>query len=213
MEIHGDYVNTGYAHLESLIPAEVTQALLDHFWSEVRDGKLPYVFRRNPLLSKPAMELHSSYSPAITTFLWGLTPIISVLTQCALLPSYAFFRLYQKGDRLRVHADRSACEHSLSLTLGYSDGEAWSFEIGHEDAVDAAKSEDFGEAPFSSIRMLAGDAVLYRGIQRRHGRLTPNPNRWSAHLFLHWVEPAGPYGKLAFEGLRKGAWRNPPAES
>jgi hypothetical protein len=30
--------------------------------------------------------------------------------------------------------------------------------------------------------------------------MEPNPNRWSAHLFLHWVERDGPYAEHAFEG-------------
>jgi hypothetical protein len=36
--------------------------------------------------------------------------------------------------------------------------------------------------------MNVGDAVLYRGVNHRHGRLRPNPNAWSANLFLHWID-------------------------
>ena len=141
--------------------------------------------------------------PAITAFLWGLTPTVSELTKSDLLPTYAFFRLYQNGDKLRVHNDRDACEHSLSLTLGYSEGKVWSFEVGHDEAPPKARhAEDFGDEAFSAIKMLAGDAVLYRGIGRRHGRLSANPNKWSAHLFLHWVDRHGPYREHAFEGSR-----------
>ena len=42
-------------------------------------------------------------------------------------------------------------------------------------------------------------AVLYRGVQHRHGRIKPNPNRWSAHLFLHWVDRDGPHAAQAFD--------------
>ncbi len=207
MKVHGDYQGTGYAHIESLMPPEVTQALLNQYWRDLLDGKVPLSFKQNKLLTKPAMELHGSKSPAVTTFLWGLTPAMSELTKCELLPTYAFFRLYQSGDKLRVHKDRVACEHSLSLTLGYSDGQAWSFDIGHEEAApDAGHSEDFGQEPFSTIAMLPGDAVLYKGIMRRHGRLTANPNKWSAHLFLHWVDRNGPYKAHAFE-----RWPDAPA--
>ena len=34
----------------------------------------------------------------------------------------------------------------------------------------------------------------------RHGRTAPNPNAWSAHLFLHWVDRDGPYRDHAFDG-------------
>ena len=47
--------------------------------------------------------------------------------------------------------------------------------------------------------MAVGDAVLYQGVHHHHGRTTPNPNRWSAHLFLHWVERDGPYADHAFD--------------
>lgn len=207
MKVHGDYQADGYARVERLVPSEVAQALLNQYWRDLLDGKVPVNFKQNPLLSKPAMELHGSKSPAVTTFLWGLTPIVSELCRCDLLPAYAFFRLYQNGDTLRVHKDRHACEHSLSLTLGYSEDEPWAFDIGHDDAPpDAAHAEDFGSEPYSTITMTPGDAVLYRGTQRRHGRLSPNPNKWSAHLFLHWVDRNGPYRNHAFEG-----WPDAPA--
>lgn len=207
MNVRGDYERRGYAHIERLLPKEVTQALLDHYWRDLRDGKVAAAFKQDPLLSKPAMELHGSRSAAVTAFLWGLTPTMSELTGCDLLPTYAFFLLYQSGDTLRVHNDRHACEHSLSLTLGYSDSLPWPFEVGHGEAgTKRAPAEDFGDEPFSTIAMLPGDAVLYRGVRRRHGRMSPNPNQWSAHLFLHWVERAGPYRQHAFEH-----W--PPADS
>jgi hypothetical protein len=52
----------------------------------------------------------------------------------------------------------------------------------------------------ASLAMEVGDAVAYQGVDHRHGRTTPNPNRWSAHLFLHWVDPDGPHRDQAFDG-------------
>ena len=200
MKVHGDYRGAGYAHLEQLVPAEVAAALLDLFWRDLMGEKLPVRFETNELLTRPAVELYGSKSPGLTTFMWGLTPTMTKLTGSDLLPSYAFFRLYTTGDRLLVHNDRDACEHSLSLTLGYSEGKPWHFDVGHGESPPKAKpADDFGEEPYSTIAMAAGDAVLYKGIQRRHGRLVPNPNQWSAHLFMHWVDRNGPHAKHAFE--------------
>jgi hypothetical protein len=42
--------------------------------------------------------------------------------------------------------------------------------------------------------------LLYRGVNHRHGRIKPNPNGWSAHLFLHWVDREGPYRDHGFDG-------------
>ena len=44
-----------------------------------------------------------------------------------------------------------------------------------------------------------GDAVIYNGINYLHGRVNPNPNRWSAHIFMHWVDRAGSYARYAFD--------------
>ena len=62
--------------------------------------------------------------------------------------------------------------------------------------------EDFGDEPYSAIEMQPGDAVLYRGMNLRHGRTRPNPNRWSAHLFLFWVERGGEFEQHAFDEQR-----------
>jgi hypothetical protein len=55
------------------------------------------------------------------------------------------------------------------------------------------------------MKMEVGDAVLYRGVNHRHGRLSPNPNGWSVHLFLHWVDRSGPYRDHAFDGRIHGS--------
>jgi hypothetical protein len=65
--------------------------------------------------------------------------------------------------------------------------------------------EDFDSRDYASIAMAVGDAVLYQGVHHRHGRMTNNPNGWSAHLFLHWVDREGPYRHHAFDGKIKPA--------
>ena len=47
--------------------------------------------------------------------------------------------------------------------------------------------------------MQVGDAVLYQGVDFAHGRTRPNPNAWSAHLFLHYVDRNGPHADHAFD--------------
>jgi len=101
-----------------------------------------------------------------------------------------------------VHADRLACEHSLSLTIAYGDGKSWPLCVSRErsEQPGGPVADDFAGADFGSVAMQPGDGLLYQGTHHRHGRLTPNPNSWSAHLFLHWVEKGGRYAEQAFEG-------------
>jgi hypothetical protein len=97
------------------------------------------------------------------------------------------------------------------MPLAYSDGLTWSFEIGRRRfnfpaAQQLAPADGFAEEEFSSVDLSPGSAILYQGTNYRHGRLSPNPNRWSAHLFMHWVDTEGPFRDWAFD-----RWPIPPA--
>jgi hypothetical protein len=165
-----------------------------------------------PQLKRPAVELYGYQYKPMLTFLWGLTPAMCEVTGRNLLPTYSYFRAYQQDDLCYVHSDRHACEHSLSMTLAYSDGKSWTLDVSqHRGGERAAPiTKDFAGQSYSSVRMQPGDAVLYQGVHYRHGRVTPNPNRWSAHMFLHWVDADGPFKAQAFDG--KSAQGPEPAD-
>lgn len=202
MKLTGDYSDDGYAHIEGLVDAAVARAFLATLKRDMGPAALPLSkVRQFPnLLQRPAFELYGYHYPPMLFFLWGLTPMISEIVGRRLLPTYDYLRIYRRGDICRVHHDRRSCEHSLSLTLDYSDEAAWPLEIGRERSEPSARVEpDFGDEEFASIAMRPGDAVLYQGVHHRHGRTLPNPNSWSAHLFLHWVDAEGPYRDHAFD--------------
>ncbi|MGB0906536.1 MAG: hypothetical protein ACPGVT_03500 [Maricaulaceae bacterium] len=155
---------------------------------------------------KPAYEIYGYKWWPMATYHFGLTPLMETLIGVPLTPTYAFFRSYQLGDICRIHADRAACEHSLSLTLGYADDAPWALSVentplSEEQYFKAGQEADYGSNSYTDFPMQAGDAVLYKGIEHRHGRLAPNPNRWSAHMFLHWISTDGPYTSESYDGL------------
>lgn len=201
MNVNGDYRVHGYAHIQGLIPPEVAEAFLRQIGADLPQLTRQFITNA-PIIRRTSIDVYANDYPPMRQFLWGLTPAMCELTGRDLLPTYDYFRLYRKNDICRVHSDREACEHSLSLTLGYSDGQIWPFEVGR-DPIDTPGDieDDFAGAPFVSIAMQPGDAVLYRGVQHRHGRIAPNPNRWSAHLFLHWVDREGPHAAHAFDAM------------
>jgi hypothetical protein len=82
-----------------------------------------------------------------------------------------------------------------------SDAEPWALCIGKKrlEAPEPTSGFDFGDQEFAELPMRAGDGVMYRGVRHHHGRIQPNPNRWSAHVFLHWVDANGPYADHAFD--------------
>lgn len=203
MKSSGDYHRDGYAVVQGLLAPEVCNAFLNQFHNSVRQSgtDLSRLAKSHTLLRREAIEMYGYHFPPMLTLLWGLTPTVAHLTGRDLLPSYSYFRIYREGDICRVHSDRPSCEHSVSLTLDYSDGVPWPLEVAQEASEpDATVQDDFGSKPFVTIEMQPGDAVLYQGVHRRHGRTTPNPNAWSAHLFLHWVERGGPFADKAFDG-------------
>jgi hypothetical protein len=205
MRIEGDYQQDGYATIRGLVPPEVASNLFRQLQIDLASaGKSFETFAQSQPLSKQrTIDISGHFYRPLTTFLWGLTPIIGELTGADLLPSYDYFRIYQKDDVCRVHSDRPSCEHSVSLTLAYSDNLAWPLQVGSTRVTEEEPCvDDFGDEPFTSVEMQPGDAVLYRGIDLRHGRTQPNPNTWSAHLFLFWVERGGPFEKHAFDAER-----------
>lgn len=201
--VHGDYDRDGYARIEGLIPREVANAFLRVLKNDLdRSGaSLSALGRQSPILKREAFELYSHDYPPMQTLLFGLTPTIARIADRDLLPTYCYFRIYREGDICRVHSDRPSCEHSVSLTLDYSDGVPWNLEVGAERLSEPPPpTDDFEGAPFRSLEMQPGDAVLYKGVHHSHGRITPNPNGWSAHLFLHWVDRDGRFAGHAFDG-------------
>ena len=97
-----------------------------------------------------------------------------------LIPTYGFFRLYKKGNDLELHKDRNSCEISLSLCIGYEEGEQWPLYI--------------NETP---IYQEPGDMVIYRGCEVEHYR-EPYEGKQQAQVFLHYVDKNGPYGGEEF---------------
>jgi hypothetical protein len=199
------YYRDGYVHLNAFIPPEVGRGFLARMIADLARQGITFdkLEKSQDLLIRPAAEIYGFHYPPMATMHWGMTPAVAALTDKDLLPTYAYFRLYRKGDRCKVHGDRPACEHSLSLTLDYSDGAVWPLDVAHQPIVKPYQRADDtfrADEPFGSASMKAGDAVLYQGVTHHHGRITPNPNAWSAHLFLHWVERGGPHAASAFDG-------------
>ena len=203
------YRDNGYVLLKHLFAPAVLATFRGRLQEDLSLLRSRQFVRTNNLLTMPSIEVYSLEYPPMAGFLWGLTPRVAQVAGCELMPSYAYFRIYQQGDICRVHSDREACEHSLSLTVELGDNLPWalSLEKRHLDRPLANIDPDFADEAFASLPMSAGDAVMYRGVNHRHGRLEPNPNSWSAHLFMHWVDAGGPYASHAFDRAKIEASR------
>ncbi|WP_395074524.1 hypothetical protein [Hyphococcus sp.] len=208
MDRNTQYNTKGFVLLKELLPREITGAYLAIMQKAIGDApEKQQRFRMNALaVSQPSLELFSNHFPFSLALLWGLTPTMQEITGEQLLPAYAYGRVYGRGAQLNVHNDRPSNEHSLSLTLGYSDDAVWDLWIDskrlEDGETDAATPEwTFNEQDYVCLKMNPGDAVAYQGVHHRHARAAPNPNRWSAHLFMGWVNKNGKHKDHAFDGL------------
>ena len=208
MSQHSDYFDKGHVLLKEMLPREVASAYLSIMQKAVGSNLEEQKRFRQPAhaVTRPALELFSRNFPFSLGLLWGLTPVMEKVVGAKLLPSYAYGRVYPKGAQLEVHSDRKSNEHSLNLTLGYSDNIPWAFEIENralteQEILNPVAAKDFGGNDYTEVAMNPGDATAYRGVHFRHARLTPNPNAWSAHLFMGWVDRDGPFKGHAFDEM------------
>jgi hypothetical protein len=199
-----NYIDQGHILLRGLLQPEVAAAMTYQFQQLIKQVG-PKTLAEPRVGHKQSYEVYGYSWPPMMTFLWGLTPRVEQIVGKPLLPTYSFFRTYQQGDVCRIHADRAACEHSLSLTLGLGDGKKWGLsmerdKLPKDQQLETRYEDDFGGKTYDTHEMAPGDGVFYHGIEHRHGRIEPNPNKWSAHMFLHWVEKHGPHAGNAFDG-------------
>jgi hypothetical protein len=138
---------------------------------------------------------------------WYADPLMEVVLQnslsdvekntgLSLFPTYSFTRVYQKGDELKPHVDRPACEISVTCHIT-TVGEPWGIWM---QAPGAAPTQHFLEP---------GDACIYRGCEVKHWREQANETDINVQMMLHYVDQKGPsahhkFDKRATLGLRKG---------
>src|SRR5262249_2234011 len=63
--------------------------------------------------------------PLMEVLLEGLRRTVEHATGLSLFPTYAYFRVYKRGDVLERHRDRPSCEISVTLNLGCGPDEPW----------------------------------------------------------------------------------------
>jgi predicted 2-oxoglutarate/Fe(II)-dependent dioxygenase YbiX len=104
------------------------------------------------------------------------TPIISEIIGEKVLPTYTYARVYRKGDDLKRHSDRDACE--VSLTVNLYQEEDWPIYIEKSDGK------------VSELILKPGDAMLYLGCVADHWRFELKNNK-HIQVFLHYVKSRG----------------------
>jgi hypothetical protein len=167
-----------------VIPQLLEPALAAFFWSYVHTKFASLLLTGDDQVpNTPA----GYGDPAFDGLLEYLRPSVEKHSGLRLLPTYSYFRLYKRGDVLKRHRDRKACEISLSLNIGQRPAEPpWPLCVESE-------RESF------SASLLPGDALLYRGIDLFHWREVYQGEAL-VQVFLHYVDRDGPHADKKFDG-------------
>jgi len=137
---------------------------------------------------------YTKYSDwVMETLLQYMRPIMKTKTGMDLVPTYSFTRLYEKGNKLKRHKDRSSCEISTTLHLG---GDPWPIFLdpsGADFVIDEFKEIHKPGAPKGiRIDLKVGDMLIYAGCDLEHWR-EPFEGNICSQVFLHYNHANGPF--------------------
>lgn len=133
--------------------------------------------------------------PLVETVLFNSLPEMEHLTGHKLFPSYSFTRVYTKGDELKPHIDRSACEISVTCHIA-TVGKPWAIWM-----------QAPGQDP-TECYLEPGDACIYHGCEITHWRNPAIETEINVQIMLHYVRQDGPNADHKFDkrprlGLKK----------
>ena len=132
---------------------------------------------------------------AMDTLLQYMRPIMKAKTGLDLVPTYSYTRLYEKGNILKRHKDRSSCEVSTTLHLG---GDPWPIFLdpsGQDFVIDEYKNIHKPGAPEGvKVNLKIGDMLIYAGCDLEHWR-EPFEGKVCSQVFLHYNHAKGPHAK------------------
>src|SRR6056300_1630925 len=104
---------------------------------------------------------------AMETLLLACQPKMEKQTGLKLNPTYAYARIYKKGDILHRHKDRFSCEISTTMNLG---GDEWPIYIAENESDGFEKNGEY--IPSTSkgveVKLNPGDMLVYRGDKLEH---------------------------------------------
>jgi len=129
-------------------------------------------------------------SPLSESLLLYLTSFYKNLTGKNLMPSYSYYRVYNKGYSLLPHTDRPSCQYSATICLDTDQNWIWPFFLEDKELNIVKNTQQ------------TSDIIFYKGIEVKHWRESLEVE-YSAHCFLHWVDADDPdFKPYVFDGRK-----------
>jgi hypothetical protein len=144
-----------------------------------------YALKNNLPGDEQAPRSSSCYNYVeFTELLCNKLPRVASFLGEDVFPTYTYGRVYRKGDDLKVHKDRDACE--ISLTVNLYQEHFWPIYIRRPDGTEAR------------VLLHPGDAMMYLGCEAEHWRDELQDDK-HIQVFLHYVRSRGPRAKCLFD--------------
>lgn len=173
----------GHAKIRGLLSCEM-RGLVRHYMDlSLRSGRM--VVSDNDVIAGQFEQYAAMLSESLLSL---LQPRVESIVGEVLIPTYSFWRIYERGAVLREHVDRAACEIGVSVTVASEPQEVqWPLWVRGMDSH------------IRSISLRSGDGVIYRGAQIPHWRYAFD-GTLQYQMFFHYVRRDGPYAQFAYDG-------------
>ena len=138
------------------------------------------------------------------TIMQASQPVIEQNVGKKLWPTYSYFRIYDKGDDLKIHKDRPSCEYTVALCLGADpSNEPYEIFVGEEDNNSDykyynSKNEYNRYRIDNKFAMTPNNALIFKGMEKIHWREKCKHDYFMT-VFLHYVDQEGPYTAYKFD--------------
>ena len=131
--------------------------------------------------------------------------------------TYYYDRFYFAGQELTIHADRDACEISVSVHISTNLDKCWPLWIKTPDTYNENKSEVLESGEKRSVCLNPGDGMIYKGCERPHWReplvsrhtgnhfirkLNQEDDTFYHQVFFHYVLADGKRAHCAYDMAR-----------
>ena len=127
--------------------------------------------------------------------------------------TYYYDRFYNPGQALTIHADRSACEISVTVHVSTNISTPWPIWIKTPDTYSNDKKiEIVKKGENRSVILKPGDGMIYKGCERPHWRdqmpgskrnkirkFFKQPELYYHQIFFHYVLADGLRANCAFD--------------
>ena len=152
-------------------------------------GKKPDQFTHQEVEMQVEGSTARYWHPQYRTIHSGIRMKLEEVIGRKLYNTYYYDRFYRSGMSLARHADRDACEISISVHVSTDLEEPWAFRIKTPDTyADKKKTQVLVPGEWRDLYLEPGDGVLYKGCERPHERI------------------AMPYGKHGFGKKKKSCY-------